>query len=93
MTISLDRRRYRLGVYYSFRQEGWYMDILTDTGTDILIGITLVPEWPLIGRFADARLPAGEFKVIDTLEEDGSPGRDDFGASRRFQLVYIEANG
>lgn len=90
MTIALDRVRYRIKVYYSFRAGLWNLDIMTDRETDLLIGVALVPDWPLIGRFKINGLPPGEFRAVDTTGKGLPPGRDDFGLGRRVRLYYDE---
>lgn len=91
MTIQLDGVRYRLRVYYSFREEVWYLDILSDRETDIIIGIKLVPDWPLIERFQIPGQPPGELYAIDTSGKGLPPGRTELGTGRRVRLRYVEA--
>ncbi len=91
MTVPLDGTRYRLKVYYSFRQGIWMLDLQTDRGTDLLLGIKIVPEWGLISRFQVAGLPTGDIIALDTTETDTPPGRDEFGLQRRVRLYYREA--
>jgi hypothetical protein len=91
MTIALEGVRYRLKVYYSFRAAIWQLDVQTDRETDLLLGLKLVPDWPLIARFKINGLPPGEFRAVDTSEEGLPPGRDDFGSNRRVRLRYEEA--
>jgi len=92
MTIPLDGTRYRLKVYYSFRQEIWILDLQTDRESDLLVGIKIVPEWGLIARFKIPGLPPGEILAIDTSGQELPPGRNDFGFNRRVRLVYREAS-
>jgi len=92
MTIPLDGVRYRLKVYYSFRQSIWFFDLMTDRETDLLVGVKIVPDWGLISRFKIDGLPPGEIIAIDTSETGLPPGRDDFGLDRRVRLVYREAS-
>lgn len=91
MSIPLDGVRYTLRVYYVFREQSWTLDILTDRGTDILTGIKLVPDWPLISRYQVANKPPGEFYAVDTSGQGRPAGRDDFGRTRRVRLRYVEA--
>ena len=92
MTIALDGVRYRLKVYYSFRQAIWMFDLMTDRGSDLLLGVKIVPEWGLIARFQIKGLPPGEILAIDTSGNDLPPGREEFGLKRRVRLYYQEAS-
>lgn len=91
MTIPLEGVRYRLRVYYSFRMSIWLMDLFTDRESDILLGIKLVPDWPLIGRFKVDNQPPGDFYAVDTSGQGLPPGRDDFGTNQRVRLRYVES--
>jgi len=88
MLVQLDGIRYGLHAYYSFRQASWLLDMTTDSGEPLLLGLKLVPEYPLIGHLVNERLPPGELRVRDVTNAGGAPGRDDFGRGRAFVLLY-----
>jgi len=91
MTTVLDGVRYRLSVYYLFRPATWFLDIRTDKEEDLIVGVRLVPDWPLIGRYHVEGKPAGEFIVEDRDGTGVPPGRNDFGKGKRTRLLYQEA--
>jgi hypothetical protein len=91
MTIPLDGVRYKLRISYVFREQSWTLDIMTDTGGDILVGIKLVPDIGLISRFQVPNRPPGEFVAVDTSGAGLPAGRNDFGRGRRVRLRYTEA--
>jgi hypothetical protein len=92
MSVVLDGVSYRLRVYYNYRQHIWIMDLLTNAGNDILSGVKLVPDFPLIRRYESAeRRPPGEFYAVDTSGTGTPPGRFDLGTRRRVRLRYVEA--
>jgi len=58
---------------------------------DILSGIKLVPDYPLLKIFNLDGLPPGELEAIDTSGKGVPPGRYDIGPNRRVRLVYTES--
>lgn len=89
--ISLEGVRYRMRAYFSFRQEIWMLDIFTDNDEDVLLGIKLVPNFPLIRKFIVQNKPPGEITALDTSGLDIPPGRHEIGPGRRVRLVYDES--
>ena len=67
------------------------MDLLTIAGSDILSGVKLVTDFPLIGRYLSAvNKPPGEFYAVDTSGAGSPPERFDLGTDRRVRLRYVE---
>ena len=90
-SIALEGVRYKMRAFYSFRQAIWKLDIFTDKETDILLGIKLIPNYPLIGRYTTSLRPPGEITAIDKSGSNVPPGRYELGAGRRVRLVYTES--
>lgn len=67
----------------------WYLSIFQPDGTPLLQGLRCVVNWPMGGRFKDARLPAGTLTFLDTTGSGLSPGMTDLG--QRVVLLYTPA--
>ena len=65
----------------------WYMDIYTSEGDQILTGIPLVVDYPLLFAHADSRLPDGELYFINTTGSGTEAEIDDPGDKCR--LIFI----
>lgn len=89
-SIELDGRVYILKFRFNFRDSRWHMSILQEDETVLIAGIPLVVSWGLIRRFADERLPPGEFFVEDVTGENTEPGENSFG--RTHFLRYREVD-
>lgn len=76
---TLARRNYLIRFRLNFRSKRWMMDIKTEQGNPILIGIPLLVNRPLIRRFKDVRLPRGELFVLDVNETNTDPTEFSFG--------------
>lgn len=88
-TIDLDGRVYRLGFAWNARAGAWSMDLGTEAGEPLVMGLKVVANWPLLDRYADPRLPPGVLMSVDTSGDGIDPGRDDLGD--RVRIVYLEA--
>ena len=91
---SLEGRDYILTFYWSTRESCWYLDISTESATQIVAGLKLVCHMPLLYRIASEDRPPGEMMVISKDDLDDSPPglndlAEDFG---RCELVYFEKN-
>lgn len=70
----LDGRNYQIRAAWNDAYEFWSMDILTESGTLIVAGLKLVPNWELIRRYRDDRLPKGYLMAVtvaDNIERIG----------------------
>lgn len=45
--ISLENRSRQLIFNWNDRTESWYMDVLNDDGTVVMLGVKLVPQYPI----------------------------------------------
>lgn len=66
----------------------WSMEIYNSSEEPLILGIKLVPSYPLIGNYAVFGLPQGEIicqNIVGTLSEIGR-----FDMSQKFELVYYE---
>ena len=87
--VELDGSTYTLEVRWNERASGYFLNISEAEGTRLLSGIRLVIDWPLLLRWRDERLPAGQFLLVDTSGKKQEPGLAELGA--RVQLLYVTA--
>ena len=89
-TITLDGTPYLLRFYFNRRRGTWHFSIKTQDGVDIVNGIPIFVNWPVLDRFKDTRLPPGTFLAVDSTSQGLDPGQEDFGT--RVKFLYIEEN-
>lgn len=88
--ITLDGANYALLLRWNLREEAWYMDVLDEPQTTVLVGgLKLVADYPL-GIPRTGRMPPGLFVALDTTGEGIDPGIDDLGD--RVKLLYYSAD-
>lgn len=47
-TVSLDSTSYSVEILYNERQKLWHMSLFTEDGDPIILGIAMVPKYPLL---------------------------------------------
>ncbi len=85
--VELDNATYGLELRWNFLSEAWFMSIYTSDDILVVADIRIVVDWPLGGRYADARMPPGRLIALDTTGEHQDPGLADLGT--RTQLLYF----
>lgn len=90
MTVTLDNESYRLKFGWNDYQKQWSMDIRDSRNNDIVRGIALVPNFPLLDRHKRSNVPLGELMCTFCKDDDTTQtiGRRDF-VDGRCNLVYI----
>ena len=88
-SAELDGVAYQLKFGWNAKSESWTMDIRTAKNVDIVRGVSVVPNFPLLSQYRrySKGLPAGELIAVSTQVAE-SIGREDF-LSGRFELIYI----
>lgn len=88
--VTISNVVYTLRLKYNLRMDRWVLDLATDDGTDILIGLPLLPGPPITYRFIDrkANVPEGQFLIVDETEADRTPTKDTLGED--IKLIYVE---
>jgi hypothetical protein len=89
--IELDGNPYRLRVFWNDRFGYWALSVYTVSDVIILSAVKMVQDYPLIGRFADTRLPGGD---LIFLREKGSalrPSYDDIGVTHNLYYYRPDA--
>ena len=89
--IDLESTVYTLRFRWNSRMSRWIMDIATEDGTDLLVGIPLHTNVDITSRFKKAGLPPGAFAVYDETGNGNNPDQFNFGTD--VKLLYEEANG
>lgn len=87
-TLSLGGLIYVVSLSWNERAGAWSMEIATPSGEVLVSGIPLVLGPKLLTRFADDRLPAGTWFVVDTLDEGVEPSLDSLYVDGRHKLVF-----
>lgn len=63
-SVTLDDVEYLLELSWSPRCSRWYLGLKTADGVDIVSGVAVVVDYPLLSRFGDARLPPGRLIAV-----------------------------
>jgi hypothetical protein len=84
--IDLDGKTFGFEFRWNTRDEAWRFSISDASGEVLLAGRKVVLGFPLIVRFRDPRLPAGDLSAIDTSGQDKESGLEDLGS--RVKLLY-----
>lgn len=86
-SLELEGRAFGFEFRWNGRAGRWVFSVYDADGTLLLAGRHLVLGYPLLARFADPRLPAGELVAVDTTGTGVPPGLADLGG--RVQLLYV----
>jgi len=82
----LDGTSFQLEFIFNEREGSWYLSILSEEGDDLIMGIKIVADWPLLRRQQREDTPPGELIALDTTGEGLDPGFADLGG--RVILLY-----
>ena len=86
---TLDGVTYELEFRYNLRSDCWYFDLRLEDGTEVLNGIKLVVNYPLLLGKQNENTPAGVLIATDTTGQKQDPGVADLGG--RVTLAYYDA--
>ena len=92
-TVTMNGEPYKLHFAWNDNAKQWYMDLLTNDNTEIIRGISIVPNLPLFSFYRRANLPLGELMAVIVNQdetENQSIGRNDF-LNGKATLVYMSA--
>lgn len=94
-SVILDNETYKLKFGWNPYSESWSMDVRNEKGEDLVRGISVVPNFPLLNQYRrEATLPTGEIMAVVVNPEDKANqriGRLDF-LNGKFSLIYIPRN-
>lgn len=86
LRVPLDGVDYIIRLHYHEREDRWYLDLLTAENAEIVCGIKLVSNWPLLRRLVDTRRPPGNLIAMRAVGDEPT-GFSDLG--RSVVLGYI----
>lgn len=92
-TVMLDDEPYKLHFSWNDSAKQWYADVLTNDNTEMVRGLSIVPNLPLFSFYRRENLPLGELMAVIVNQDDAenqSIGRNDF-LNGKATLVYIPA--
>lgn len=88
-SVVLDSSLYRLRFNWNDTSKSWTMDVCTNDNADIVRGISVVPNFPLLNTYRRIKtLPSGELMAIVTNTDIKGIGRKDF-VTGKATLVYM----
>lgn len=88
MQVTLDGVIYTLEFRWNRREGFWYMSLLHEDGTPLVLSMKFVIDHPFACRCRDSRRPPGALIAVDTSTQHRDPGLSDLGS--RVLLVYFE---
>jgi len=86
---DLEGTTYVLRMYWNTREERWHIDFLDADENPLLMGVPLVTDTDVMGRFEIPGLMKGIVMLYDTGEKFVEATRDSFGD--RSKLLYQES--
>lgn len=92
--VILDGETYKLHFGWNPYSKGWSMDMRNEKNEDLVRGISVVPNFPLIHQHRRINLPDGELLAVvanAVNPANQNIGRQDF-LNGKFSLVYIPKN-
>lgn len=87
--VSLEGVTFRFDFRWNTTAGAWFFDVYSDEDVLLLAGRKVVLGIPLLARFRDPRLPAGDMNAVDTTGADLEAGFSDLGT--RVKLLYFTA--
>lgn len=85
--VTLANTNFKFGFEWNERAQFWTMDVMLPDGTPLAMGVKVCLGTSLIGRYKDARLPAGDIACLDTSGQRIEPGFSDLG--NRVLVMFI----
>ena len=87
--VDLEGTTYIFKFRFNSRWQTWIMDILTADEDNILVGVPIHVNLPLISKIRDERLPQGFLFAINIENTYQDPTEDNFG--QNVLLLYRES--
>ena len=81
----LDGTIYNILTRWNGREAAWYLDVLTQGGSPLVVGLKVLPFVSLLLPYADPRLPPGWLMAVNL---DGSGERPTRGGLGSETLLY-----
>lgn len=87
--VELETVIYTLSFAYNTRRGRWYMDLADQSDNDIVTGVPILVNIPLLDQYIVEGIPPGRFIAIDESGNNKIPGEDDLGND--VKLFYQES--
>ena len=87
--VTLDDTPYKLSFYWNSRDEAWFMTIVDREENELIRGIKLVLNYPLLNNHRNRGLPPGEIIIIDPSDGPETISYDDFTGARGLLMTYL----
>ncbi len=88
LMVTMDDVDFILYLLWNERDGHWFMTIRDSAGSDIVSGVKVVVNIPLVVHETDGRIFPGQLWAIDTTGSETDPGLRDFGT--RVKLIYVD---
>lgn len=86
--IALEGNSYTFNAYYNERAEGWLFDLLEEGGVPVVLGVRLVPNYPMLIDYNLTNLSG--YMWLEPIGNSVERIRTDpFLLSKYFRLFYI----
>ncbi len=87
LQVTLDGVEYTIELDWNMRDSRWYLSLLAADGTDLVRGVAVTVDAPLLRRFVGG-FPPGDLMALDTTEAGAEiTAMEELGV--RVQLVYL----
>ena len=87
-SITLTGAVYTLTLRYNARMDRWMLSISDSSGNDLIVGLPVLIDRNINGRFVVSGLPEGIFVAQDDTNQGTQPTRYSFGIDHT--LFYID---
>lgn len=89
--IILEGSSFYFRFKFNRRRDRWLLDFLDEDKGQVLLGIAMLTDVNIVGRFLHLDIPPGLFLVFDSEGKQLNPGQFDMGD--RVKLLYEEESG
>jgi hypothetical protein len=92
--VRLEGRDFILQLAWNQREAGWYLSILDEEATPLVMGLKVLANWRMLRQYYnwDPRVPPGEFVATDLTGGTEPPGLNELGVGLRCELTYFESS-
>lgn len=87
-TVSLEDNAYELRIYYNRRMQQWFLELLRDDGTEVLMGAGLNTYYPILADYPFENL-TGFFWLQPKNYGDDEAAVNPAKLSEYYKLFYI----
>jgi hypothetical protein len=89
--VPLERTSYKLRIYYNSRIQGWILDLMEGNDEPIVMGMALVPNYPIAGDYLTSL--TGFFWLEAIGAEKNETIINPYELWKYYRLFYIYEDG